>query len=47
MAPGATGRVEADGREWPAQNVSTVEIASGFRCAVDRQEGDTLFVRAL
>jgi hypothetical protein len=47
MAPGSTGRVEADGREWPARNVSTAAIASGFRCAVERQEGDTLLVRAL
>jgi regulator of protease activity HflC (stomatin/prohibitin superfamily) len=47
MAPGSTGRVEADGREWPARNVSAAEIASGFRCAVDRQEGETLLVRAL
>jgi regulator of protease activity HflC (stomatin/prohibitin superfamily) len=47
IAPGALGRVEAGGREWTARSVSSVEIASGFRCAVERQDGDTLLVRAI
>lgn len=44
---GATGRVEANGREWAAHNQSTVAILAGFRCIVDRQEGDTLIVRPM
>jgi regulator of protease activity HflC (stomatin/prohibitin superfamily) len=47
IAPGALGLVEANGRDWTARNVSSVEIARGFRCAVERQEGETLLVRAL
>jgi regulator of protease activity HflC (stomatin/prohibitin superfamily) len=47
IAPGELGSVEAGGRDWAARNVSATAIARGFRCAVERQEGDTLFVRAL
>jgi regulator of protease activity HflC (stomatin/prohibitin superfamily) len=47
IAPGALGTVEAGGREWTARNLSATEIAPGFRCAVERQEGETLFVRAI
>lgn len=42
-----TGRVEANGRDWPAQNHSTVAILAGFRCIVERQDGDTLIVRPM
>lgn len=45
IAPGALGIVEAGGRQWPARNLSAVEIAGGFRCVVERQDGETLLVR--
>ncbi len=47
IAPGALGTVEAGGREWTARNLSAVEVARGFRCVVERQDGETLLVRAL
>jgi hypothetical protein len=47
IAPGALGIVEAGGRDWAARNLSATEIARGFRCAVERQEDETLFVRAI
>ena len=47
IPPDGTGRVEADGREWAARNESTIAIVAGFRCVVDRQDGDTLIVRPL
>lgn len=47
IPPDGTGRVEADGREWAARNESTVAIVAGFRCVVERQDGDTLIVRPL
>jgi regulator of protease activity HflC (stomatin/prohibitin superfamily) len=44
---GGTGRVEANGREWTAENSSSVAILAGFRCVVERQDGDTLIVRPM
>ena len=47
IPPVGTGRVEAGGREWAARNESTVAIVAGFRCVVERQDGDSLIVRPL
>ena len=47
IPPDGTGRVEANGREWTARNESTVAIMAGFRCVVERQDGDTLIVRPM
>jgi regulator of protease activity HflC (stomatin/prohibitin superfamily) len=47
IPPDGTGRVEANGREWPARNQSSVAILAGFRCIVDRQDSDTLIVRPM
>ena len=47
IPPDGIGRVEADGREWAARNESTAAIVAGFRCVVERQDGDTLIVRPL
>ena len=47
IPPDGNGRVEASGREWAARNESTVAIVAGFRCVVERQDGDTLVVRPM
>ena len=47
IAPGALGLVEADGVQWTARNLSAVEIPRGFRCIVEQQDGETLFVRCV
>jgi regulator of protease activity HflC (stomatin/prohibitin superfamily) len=44
---GGAGRVDANGREWTAENSSSVAILAGFRCVVERQDGDTLIVRPM
>ena len=47
IAPGALGLVELDGTQWTARNLSASEIPRGFRCVVERQEGETLLVRCV
>lgn len=47
IAPGALGSVDVDGRQWTARNLSSAEIPRGFRCVVERQEGETLLVRCI
>ena len=47
LAPGGTGSVEIDGRERVARNASSGVIQAGFRCVVEREDGDTLIVRPL
>jgi hypothetical protein len=47
IAPGALGLVELDGTHWTARNLSASEIPRGFRCVVERQEGETLLVRCV
>ena len=47
LAPGGTGAVEIDGRERLARNASSSVIQAGFRCVVEREDGDTLIVRPL
>ena len=47
IAPGALGLVELDGKQWTARNLSASEIPRGFRCVVERQDGETLLVRCV
>jgi membrane protein implicated in regulation of membrane protease activity len=47
IAPGAMGKVELRGTAWNATNIGDAAIAVGARCAVERVEGLTLYVRAL
>ena len=47
LAPGGTGTIDIDGRERVARNASSGVIQAGFRCVVEREDGDTLIVRPL
>lgn len=45
LAPGAMGKVELRGSTWAARNSGGVPLARGQRCAVERVDGLTLWVR--
>ena len=45
LAPGAMGKVELRGSTWAARNSGGVPVVRGQRCAVERVDGLTLWVR--
>jgi|SRR5688500_206506 len=45
LAPGAMGKVELRGSTWAARNSGGVPVTRGQRCAVERVDGLTLWVR--
>ena len=45
LLPGGAGKVELRGAAWSARNTGSVPLARGQRCAVERVDGLTLWVR--
>ena len=45
LQPGGVGKVELRGAAWSARNTGSVPLARGQRCAVERVDGLTLWVR--
>ena len=45
LSPGAMGKVELRGSTWAARNSGGVPLVRGQRCAVERVDGLTLWVR--
>jgi membrane protein implicated in regulation of membrane protease activity len=45
LSPGGIGKVELRGSAWSARNTGSVPLVRGQRCAVERVDGLTLWVR--
>jgi hypothetical protein len=45
VSPGGVGKAELRGTSWSARSHSSVPLTKGQRCAVERVEGLTLWIR--